>query len=80
MLPPALFPNPLLHLLQIDDQTILITELPVGKWTTDYKQMLETMLVGAVPAAGKEDNPFSESLSLLLSVPIINLLNIIERH
>ena len=24
---------------QLDDQTILINELPVGKWTTDYKQV-----------------------------------------
>lgn len=23
----------------IDDQTIIINELPVGKWTTDYKQV-----------------------------------------
>ena len=42
---------------QIDEQTIVINELPVGRWTTDYKQMLEGMLVGAAPAAkaDKED-------------------------
>ena len=32
---------------QVDDTTIMITELPVKKWTTDYKQMLETMVIGA---------------------------------
>jgi DNA topoisomerase-2 len=23
----------------VDDQTIIINELPVGRWTTDYKQV-----------------------------------------
>ncbi len=31
---------------QIDEQTVQITELPVGKWTTDYKQFLESVLIG----------------------------------
>ena len=25
----------------VDDQTIVINELPVGKWTTDYKQVMQ---------------------------------------
>jgi hypothetical protein len=25
---------------------IIITELPVGKWTSDYKQVLEGMMMG----------------------------------
>eukprot|EP01035_Chromulina_nebulosa_P023441 gene23441-30384_t len=43
----------------VDDNTIMITELPVGKWTTDYKQLLETMLIGnnTVKAADKTENP-----------------------
>lgn len=32
---------------QIDESTVVISELPVGKSTTDYKQFLEGMLVGA---------------------------------
>ena len=39
---------------QIDDSTIVIKELPIGRWTTDYKQFLETMVIGATPAP-KED-------------------------
>eukprot|EP01033_Poteriospumella_lacustris_P013978 gene13978-9984_t len=32
---------------QLDEQTVRISELPVGKWTTDYKQYLEsTHLLG----------------------------------
>ena len=31
---------------QIDDSTILISELPIGKWTHDYKQFLESMVIG----------------------------------
>ncbi|CAE7424251.1 TOP2, partial [Symbiodinium microadriaticum] len=31
---------------QTDDCTIVISELPVGKSTTDYKQFLETMIIG----------------------------------
>lgn len=26
---------------QVDEQTIVINELPVGKWTTDYKQVMQ---------------------------------------
>lgn len=28
------------------DDTIIISELPIGKWTNDYKQMLESMMIG----------------------------------
>lgn len=31
---------------KIDDQTLEITELPVGTWTQSYKEMLETMVTG----------------------------------
>jgi DNA topoisomerase-2 len=45
-----------------NDATVLISELPVGKWTQDYKQMLESWIIGAAPAAcadGKAgDAPF----------------------
>jgi DNA topoisomerase-2 len=36
---------------EVDDQTVQITELPVGKWTTDYKQFLETVLIGNTAVA-----------------------------
>lgn len=38
----------------VDDSTIVISELPVGKWTTDYKQYLESILIGA--PSTKESN------------------------
>lgn len=31
---------------RIDDTTLLITELPIGKWTQDYKSFLEGMMTG----------------------------------
>lgn len=31
---------------KIDDETIEITELPIRKWTTDYKATLEAAMVG----------------------------------
>ncbi len=42
---------------QIDDQTVVISELPVGKSTTDYKQFLESVLIGnaAVSTAASAD-------------------------
>jgi len=36
---------------QLDESTLRISELPAGKWTTDYKQYLESMLIGSAPAA-----------------------------
>ena len=35
----------------VNDTTILINELPVRKWTSDYKHMLETMVIGSASAA-----------------------------
>lgn len=37
---------------QVDDTNVVISELPIGKWTQDYKQMLETYVIGG-PAAGE---------------------------
>lgn len=31
---------------RLDDETLLISELPVKKWTQDYKEMLEKMITG----------------------------------
>ena len=39
----------------VDESTVIISELPVGKWTTDYKQFLESMLIGAAPAPKEGD-------------------------
>ncbi len=46
---------------QVDEQTIIISELPVGKWTTDYKQFLETMVIGA-EKEDKEDKEVVPSI------------------
>ena len=43
-----------------NDATIVITELPVGKWTTDYKQMLESWVIGAAPTASAGDGSSSK--------------------
>lgn len=32
---------------KVDDSTIEITELPLQMWTKNYKEMLESMMVGA---------------------------------
>ena len=37
---------------KVNDSTIIINELPIRKWTTDYKHMLESMLIGG---GGGED-------------------------
>ena len=36
---------------QIDDSTLVISELPVGKWTADYKTFLESVLIGSSSAS-----------------------------
>lgn len=42
----------------IDDSTVVISELPVGKWTTDYKQFLESVMIGnTANNANKDDGP-----------------------
>ncbi|CAB1111878.1 unnamed protein product [Ectocarpus sp. CCAP 1310/34] len=39
---------------RVDDTTVEITELPVRKWTQDYKQFLESLLPGAEDAKSKD--------------------------
>lgn len=43
------------RLEKVDDETIEITELPIRKWTIDYKAMLESWLIATekVPASIK---------------------------
>jgi DNA topoisomerase-2 len=36
---------------QENESTFIISELPIGKWTNDYKQMLESMVIGGPGAA-----------------------------
>lgn len=31
---------------KLDDNTVVVTELPVGKWTQDYKEFLEKLMPG----------------------------------
>lgn len=50
---------------QLDDQTILINELPVGKWTTDYKQVSNCTLRRYYHEKGLLSVCFSERLSTL---------------
>jgi hypothetical protein len=40
---------------RLDDQTVEITELPIGMWTQSYKEQLEEWIVGTekVPACIK---------------------------
>jgi DNA topoisomerase-2 len=37
----------------VNETTVVISELPVGKWTTDYKQFLESLIIGN--GAGNKD-------------------------
>ena len=41
---------------QIDEQTVVISELPIGKWTTDYKQYLESVVIGGGGATEKKED------------------------
>jgi DNA topoisomerase-2 len=45
---------------RIDDTTLLISELPVGKWTQDYKTFLEGMVSGSEKSPG-EISDFKEN-------------------
>jgi hypothetical protein len=38
-----------------DKSTLRITELPVGKWTQDYKELLDNMLTGKGTKSGQEN-------------------------
>jgi len=38
-----------------EEGVVVISELPVGKWTTDYKQFLESMMIGADKEKDKAD-------------------------
>jgi DNA topoisomerase-2 len=38
-----------------EEGVLVISELPVGKWTTDYKQFLESMMIGADKEKDKAD-------------------------
>ncbi len=45
---------------RVDDVTIEVTELPVKKWTQDYKKFLESMTVGATDEKGAFVKDFKE--------------------
>lgn len=42
------------RITKLDETTLEITELPVRKWTQDYKEFLESMLTGGE----KNEQPF----------------------
>ena len=51
---------------QVDECTVVISELPVGKWTTDYKQMLESMTIGAAVASASKDDAGSTPMPQII--------------
>mmetsp|Transcript_13500 Transcript_13500/g.29330 ORF Transcript_13500/g.29330 Transcript_13500/m.29330 type:complete len:1434 (+) Transcript_13500:96-4397(+) len=46
---------------RIDDTTLLITELPIGKWTQDYKAFLEGLMTGTAKSPNAEISDFREN-------------------
>lgn len=46
---------------RINDTTLLITELPIRKWTQDYKMFLEGMLVASSKGANPDIKDFKEN-------------------
>jgi DNA topoisomerase-2 len=54
---------------QVNESTIQIKELPVGKWTTDYKQFLETVIIGSTVNKEKEKEDGAAGPA---TVPFIN--------
>jgi DNA topoisomerase-2 len=47
---------------QVDDTTLKISELPVRKWTQDYKEFLETMMT----VSEKNKEPFIKVKNILM--------------
>jgi len=43
---------------KIKGNKLIITELPIGEWTSDYKEFLEKMLQDVCSKKDKKDNPF----------------------
>ena len=43
---------------QIDESTVLISELQINTWTTTYKQFLESVLIGGATPDGEKVAPF----------------------
>jgi DNA topoisomerase-2 len=43
----------------VAEDRVVISELPIGKWTSDYKQMLETMLIGNTAVPEKKVFPWT---------------------
>ena len=59
---------------QIDDSTIIIKELPVATWTNNYKQFLESMIIGnttATTAATNRNNEDGTNNAAAQPVPAI---------
>eukprot|EP00804_Cyclotella_cryptica_P008042 CCRYP_004548-RA/>CCRYP_004548-RA protein AED:0.12 eAED:0.22 QI:0/0.6/0/1/1/1/6/0/1916 len=60
-----------------DDTTLLITELPIGKWTQDYKAFLEAMVSGNDKNTGEisdfKENHTDTTVSFTVSAPKENI-------
>eukprot|EP00831_Metopus_contortus_P065846 TRINITY_DN58780_c0_g1_i1.p4 TRINITY_DN58780_c0_g1~~TRINITY_DN58780_c0_g1_i1.p4 ORF type:complete len:137 (-),score=49.72 TRINITY_DN58780_c0_g1_i1:71-481(-) len=48
-----------------NDNVVKITELPIKKWTRDYKNFLESRVEGVVREAKEEEKKNSQKLSLI---------------
>ena len=53
----------------VDDNTVLISELPIGTWTEDYKEFLEELIVnGNVNLRGFESHYTSKNVKFILDM------------
>ena len=70
---------------KIGTDRILITELPIGTWTEDYKQYLDTLLIDKQKPNKKQviisydDNSTEKDVSFLLRFKPITLMRIIKK-
>ena len=62
---------------RLNDTTLLISELPIKKWTQDYKQFLEEMLVGAEK---KEDKKVGAEKKTEKQEPDFEIKDFKENH
>ena len=53
----------------VDDNTVLISELPIGSWTEDYKEFLENLIVnGNVNLRGFESHYTAKNVKFILDM------------
>ena len=64
----------------LDDNTVLITELPIGRWTDDYKSYLETLIIDKTNENSKQclldfvNHSTEKTVKIILNwVPVLRL-------